>query len=345
MKFKNILIAVLFVGMAWNLTLTPGNAAPKGKIDANAQESQPIIIPKEVKSVLDEGMANRQERGDIPFQIVKHLYLPAQQNIHSVFLFSVKNSDLGFTQIPDSEKLQAKSHVFLQFNQIVDGSPGELIIEVYIPVEFEEESSTYDPDTESLCSTGYPLPPGNYLLSMAVTSFELKKIGTKYFEFSLPDAASITESIETTPCFFVKELNRMASPETTVKIHKNFFTYSLLEITPYIDNILPQGKDLDIFFFILGAKPSEDGKFNIEITYEVLKGEEKVIRYAPQVYDMTIISQPLPLKKTVIVKSEEGVEKREQQDLEPGKYSLSIAISDVTSENSTTKNIPFEVSE
>ena len=80
------------------------------------------------------------------------------------------------------------------------------------------------------------------------------------------------------------------------------------------------------------------------MNYEVLKGEEKAIRWTPETYNIPqpLVIQPLPLVKTVLVKSESG-EKQVQKPLEPGKYTLSLAITDKVSGKSVTKTIDFEI--
>lgn len=342
---------------------SPCLAVQEKKQEEKTQESKPIFIPKEVKSVFEEGIKTREARLDIPFAIIKHLYLPARENIHSVFLFKVKNADLGFSPIapapespekkeekkeapPESEivpaKLQSNSTIFLQFNKLEGNEPGEVVKEIYIPVNFQVESSFYEPDKEELYTTGYPLPPGNYILSMAITSQNLEKIGTQYFEFFLPDATSFTDSLETTPIFFVKNIKGMDAPEMRPEVHKDFFTWSILQIETNIERIFSSGDSFELLFFIFGAQPLENGKYNIEVNYEVLKGEEKAIRFAPGNYDSPLVPQPLHLKQTFTIKSEEG-ERKETRDLEPGKYTLSIKITDKVSGKSVTKTVDFKV--
>ncbi len=216
-----------------------------------------------------------------------------------------------------------------------------------MPFGLEVDSDSYEPEKEEIYSTGYPLPPGNYLLSMAIASQNLEKIGTQYFEFTLPSAASFTEGLETTPIFFNKKINQMSAPESTTNIHKGFFTYSILQIEPNLDRVFSKGDNLDIFFFIYGTQPNPDDpqKVSIEITYSVLKGEEAVIRYAPQKYDALLVSQPLPLKRTVIIKTtKEGKteERKETKDLEPGTYILNIDIKDTISGKTLKKTVDFE---
>ena len=364
MKIRNLVIPVLLLGFILSLFLATNLPALN---KAGKPQKKPIRIPKKVKSVFKEGIITREARLDIPFTIIKHLYLPAQQNLHSTFLFRVKNADLGFFPIaptpespkekkekeegktprPETEsppiKLQTNSHVFLQFNKLENNIPGETLHEVYIPLNLEAESSSYEPDIDELYTTGYPLPPGNYLLSMAITSEDLRKIGAQYFEFSLPDQASFTDRLETTPVLLINNIKRMDSFETTPEVHKGFFTYSVLQIEPNVENIFSPGEKFDVLYYIFGAQPTESGKYNIEADYKVLKEEQKVINYGLTTYESPFVIQLIPLKKTVIIKSETEGEKKEDQDLEPGKYTLSINIIDKISGNSISKKIDFEI--
>jgi len=47
------------------------------------------------------------------------------------------------------------------------------------------------------------------------------------------------------------------------------------------------------------------------------------------------------MKRTVIIKSEKGEERKETQDVQPGLYILSIKINDNVSGKSLTKEISF----
>jgi len=363
MKEKKLIIPLALFGFVFNLAFFSSAASPKKEKETKTEEK--IIIPKEVKSVLQNGLVQRQGRQDIPLSIVKHLYLPARENVHSIFIFKMKNSDMAF--VPQAEvpllekkekkktgeekemkettpaKLQSHLNVFLQFYLLKNKKPVEVFKEVYIPVNFQAESTSFDPEKEEMYSIGYPLPSGDYLLAMATTSLDLKKIGTLYYEFSLPDIRSFKEKLDTTPIFFVKKITRMASPEMTCAVHKDFFTYSALQIEPNLKNVFSPGKNLDIFFFIYGTQPKDDGKYDIGVNYEVLKEEETVIRFESISYPFPLVSQPLPMKQTVIVKSEEEGEKKEKRNLSPGLYTLSIKIKDNISGKSLTRDIDFEV--
>jgi len=160
MKVRNLIAPVFVLGFILSLLLLPCLAAQEKKQEEKAQESKPVFIPQEVKSVFEEGIKTRQARLDIPFTIIKHLFLPAQENMHSIFLFKVKNVDLGFYPIapaperpekkeqkeevkeapPESKivpaKLQSNSRIFLQFNKLEGNEPGEVVKEIYIQLIF-----------------------------------------------------------------------------------------------------------------------------------------------------------------------------------------------------------------
>ena len=352
MKTKTSTCAILFAGLVLSFVLAPCLVAQE---DQEKKQDEAVYIPKEVKEILQAGMDNREARLDIPFTVYKHLYLPARQNMHVVFFFKVKNADLGFTPLtpvggtPEgteeetaTPQLQSKAHCFLQFNRL----DGDYEKEIYIPVQLQADGSSYNAEEEGIYTTGYPLPSGKYLLSMAITSLELEKIGTQYFEFTIPDPATFTDALETTPIFFVKQLNRMSSAEIKAEIHKDYFTYAVLQITPNFDNVFHKDDNLDIFFFIFGAQPNEANQFDIEASYSVMKEDEAIIKFAGTKYDAPIISQPLPLKKTVIIQTKEGEEvseKKEQKDLDPGAYTLKIELKCNITGKTRTKSINFTV--
>jgi hypothetical protein len=353
-----VLVVGLFAGIA--------QAAPADKEKKEQKQPEKVFIPPQVKTVMQEGLAARQGRQDIPFTIIKNYIFPAAGNLHSVFLFKIKNSDLGYApaapaapaaqpaaaqppaaqapagQTPPALPLQAKVDIFLQFYQVENGAPTKIFREVFIPGAFQEDPATYDPDKEEWYSTGYPLPAGNYLLAMAITTPDLKKIGVVYQDVVLPNAATLQNALETTPIMFIKKMEQMQAVETRTEVHKGFFTYSVLQIVPNIDCIVTPGQNIEILFYIFGTKLSPEQKSSIEIAYEVKQADKTAIRWANQNYDFALISQPLPLKQTVLIKNDQG-EKQETRDLPAGKYVLIINITDKTGGTKLTKTVDFEV--
>ena len=310
----------------------------EGEVEVSYQE---IKIPSEVGKIFNENISTRAPRTDISVNYLRTLYLPAQQNnVYAVFLFKLKNADLNFQEeaktLEQTEKDTASKtlfielDVFLRFYKMEKGKVKGIFKEIYIPYPLEVEREGFNPEEENLYSIGNALPPGDYLLALAFASTGLSDIGTTYIEFFLPDPLSFQRRLETSSVFFVKSLQRISSPETEVKIHKNCFFYSVLKIEPKLENIFHQGETPDIFYFIYGARPNQEKKFDIEIDYKVKKGKEDVIKYATQTYSSPFINHPLPLKIG-------------EKYLEPGQYTLEIKIKDKISNLSMKKDIPFEV--
>ena len=94
MKNKTQFIPLLLLGLIAVLATVPALTAQE---EQQAQQAQQVVIPEQVRAILQQGAQTRQPRLDIPFTFLdKDLYLPAQMNLHRVFFFKVKNADLGF---------------------------------------------------------------------------------------------------------------------------------------------------------------------------------------------------------------------------------------------------------
>lgn len=358
MRTFKIVILALLVGFLLSAVLPAPAAQRQSSPD---QKEGRIFIPKEIKTVLEGGLMSKQARSDIPFAVTGNIYLPAVGAYHNVISLNIKNADLGFVQAappaapaakegstekkvpaaPASE-MEAKFEIFLQFREISGGLPGQLFREVYVPCQESVPVADFDPNKTEAYFLWYPLPAGKYLLAMALTSTDLKKIGTQYFEFNLPDPAFFTDRMETTPVFSSKNIERLEAPETRPLLHKGFFTMAVLKITPNFNNVIAFKDNFDIFFYVFGAKLNAEQKYALEMNFEVKKGEGVLFRFAPAVFESPLVSLPLPMKYTVFKQTEAG-EVKEEKDLEPGKYVLALKIMDKNSGNTLTKNVDFEV--
>jgi hypothetical protein len=364
MRAKGIIVPVLLIALVLGLTANlSATAQEKDKKKEQAKPAEKIFIPKEVKAIIQEGLTARKGRQDIPFEISQSLYLPARENFHIVFLMNLKNSDLGFAPVtaapaePKAEKkgpqqtpapetpqnLQANFNVFLEFNKLDEAGVPTVFKEVYVPANIQVPAAGYDPEKVEIYSVGYPLPFGHYLLGVALTSLDLQKISTAYYEFTIPDPAQFLKNLDTTSVFFVKQMDQMEAVEQRVNFHKGYFTYSVLKVVPNLEKVFAPGENLDIFFFIFGAQPNPSQQYDIEVNFEVKKGEESVLKWAAQTYTSPLISQPLPMKQTVKIKKGDEPEKIEQRDLPAGSYTLYINMLDKISQNTGVKTVEVTV--
>jgi len=349
---KKLIVPVILAGFVLGLAAAPGIAQQAQQPAPQKQQSARVTIPKEVKDALNAGLPTRQGRQDIPFTIFKSTYLPAQQAFYIILFAKMKNADLGFAPAPPSQvadvaaapgnKLRATFHMFLDFHKMENGVPLPTAKEVYVPVTMEQDAAGYDAAKEEWYSVGYALLPGDYLVGVAVTSADLKKIGTQYYEFKLPDPKDFTKALETTPIFCVKDIKNVGQAEQRAALHRGMLRWSSLEIVPNFDHVFSVGDPFDLFFTIIGAELTAEKKNKIEITYNVTQGEKVVAMYTPVMYEAMLVSQPLPIKQTVTITT--GDQKRdEQRDLSPGAYTLNIKIIDKVSELSCIKKYDFTV--
>jgi len=352
MKAKRFIAPALLIVCVLSSFVVTGFA--QDKKDAKQEK---VFIPKEVKTVLQQGYAARQGRQDIPVSVTRFLYLPAQENLYGIFYFKIKNSDLGFapaaqagTQPQATPPLQANFNIFFQFTNEQEGQTPQLVREVYVPSSLQEDPASYDPNKENYYSLGYPLPAGTYVMSLAVTSLDLKRIGTVYYQFVLPDPRSFTETLGATPLFFTKKMDQVDAPETKTVLHKDFFAYSILQVYPNLENTFAVGESIEILTFIFGAQPNADDpqKLTLETNFEVKKydeekkAEETAIRWATQNYDAPLVIQTLPMKQTVVIKDDKG-ERQETNDLAAGKYTLVMKMTDKNSNRAVSQTIEFEI--
>ena len=349
---KKLIVPVILAGFVLGLAAAPGFARQAQQPAPQKQTSARVTIPKDVKDALNAGLPTRQGRQDIPFTIFKSTYLPAQQAFYIILFAKMKNADLGFAPAtpapaadaaaPAANVLRATFHLFLDFHKMENGVPLPTMKEVYVPVTLEQDAAGYDPNKEDWYSVGYALLPGDYLVGMALASQDLKKIGTQYYEFKLPDPKTLGKALDMTPLFFVKDIKNVNQAEQRVELHRGMFRYSVLEMIPNIDSVFTAGDVLDVFFTVLGAQQAPDGKYSIEILYEVTKGEEPAIKFQPTTYDAPLVSHPLPLKQTVQIKTGDQV-RQDVRDLAPGAYTLHLKITDKLSGNTCTKQYDFTV--
>jgi hypothetical protein len=355
MKVRNSKVPILIMLFILGAALIPEIRAQQGK-------EQSEIIPDEVKSVLMQGMESREVRTDIPFSITDYYYLPASENLYFILLFKVKNADLGYAPVtPDQkkeqqeqqafvekspERLQNRFDVFMIFKQL----EGDYEKELFIPAGFQINQDLYDPEKEEMYSTGYILPPGKYILSMALTQNNYQKIGTQYYEFEIEDPAAFGDKLGVAPPFFIKETQKMEAPEKKTYIHRGFFTYSILKIMPVPNNTFSSGDVTEIFFYIMGGSPDpQTQKYDYTVNYQVLKEGQKepLIRFAEGTYNSPIVIQPLKFERTVLIQKKKGdeiiEERTEKRDLDVGPYLLRIEIKDNTSGKTTTKDVPIMI--
>lgn len=365
-----------FICFLANIIVMAGQTLKATPSPAMIAQQEKSIIPERVRSLLQEGLVAKKGLQDIPVRVVRYLCFPEQNDIRAVFFLDIKNSDLSNsrfgsppamaptageqgsdsqTTMPQEEaKIRTDFNLYVQVIQPKKRQNPRILDEIQVPAITEAESSSDDLEREEEYCFGLRLAPGKYLLALAVTSLDFQKIGTTYFEcmldltpptgqFGYPSRT--IEGIEMTRALFVKKIERMESPETQTVLHKGYFTYSVLRIFPKFDDVINIDEDLDVLFYVMGARPNRQGQVEILVSYTVRnKNYDIVINLGTQRYQYPLISQQLPLKQTLIVKTEAGETKAEKR-LPAGDYLLYFFIFDKVKSMSIERWVGFRVQE
>jgi len=339
-----VLALVLVVGvLAGPLQAAP---APQSKKQAAKAEAAPQM-PKEVMAVIQEGLATRQGRQDIPFTFYKDLVLPAQgSNLYPVFFFKAKNGDLGFAPSATGEMETTLNIIFEVFQD--DAGQAKPFIWGRSQSLLKIAAEGYSADEEAWYSFGTAMPAGKYTLALVLMTPDMKKMSVGYHDVTLPGPEAYETTLWPTDPVIVTAMEQV-EPDARPTIHREYFTWGAIKFVPNDSGVIASGDNLEVFFFVMGAAvkdPTSPRPANeLEVNFEVVGDEGKpVIKWAPQTYEAYFVNQPLPLVQTLQTTDADGkVVKQEQKPLAAGTYTLVAKIADKVSGKTAEAKMPFEV--
>lgn len=350
MKAPKIAVAGLALVFALSLLTVFAQTTPEKKQGTKKPEAKKVErIPKEIEAIMQEGLATRQGRQDIPFSIFKYVVYPAlDNNFYPEFLFKAKNSALDYAPVAgNAGQLESRPKVFLQFSHEDATGVLKAMAQAKVDPIFATESASYDPEKEEWYSFGIALPAGKYVLSMAIATADLKKVGVAYCNFELMGPETYKSTLVASEVFFCKSMDQI-QPDRGLAIHKSEVTWGGLKIVPIIPTTITVGDNLNVIFFIYGGTPgpAEAGQrpqYNFEVAYEVQKEDgQAAIKWTPQNYVSYLICQEFPLVQTLSIKDDKG-ERQETRPLTAGKFILVAQITDKISGLKLDIKAPFEV--
>ncbi len=351
MKASRTIVAaltLLFVIGILSASLEAAPAIQGRKQEAKAPAVKASSMPKEVAAVIQEGLATRQGRQDMPFSFFKTLILPAQaQNLYPVFFFKAKNGDLGYApSATGTGEMETTLNVFFQFFR--ETETGALAPEVTGRAvgALKTDGANYNPENEDWYSFAVTMPAGKFTLAMALTSPDMKKMSVAYCDVTLPSPAAYETTLWTTDPMIINALEQV-EPDQRPTIHRAYFSWGAIKFVPNILSEVASGETLEIFFFILGgafkdpaaARPLNDFEVNFVVQQE---DGQTAIKWAPQLYEAYFVNQPLPLVQTLQITDDKGT-RQEKKALDAGKYNLAIAIADKVSGKTGEAKLAFSV--
>jgi hypothetical protein len=340
-----VLAIVIVIGIfAVALQAAP---APQSKNKAAKAEAKPQM-PKEVAALIQEGLATRQGRQDMPFGFYKHLILPAQgANLYPVFFFKAKNGDLGYApSASGSGEMETTLNVIFE---ILKDEGGALKPMMWGKSQalLKADGGGYSPDNEDWYSFGMALPAGKYTLALVLMTPDMKKMSVGYHDVTLPGVEAYQDALWPTEPVIVAGMEQV-EPDPRPTVHRGYFTWGAIRFVPNDSGAVGPGETLEVFFFVLGAsikdpasaRPTND----LEVNFEV-HGEDgnPAIKWAPTSYEAYFVNQPLPLVQTLQTTDPDGKVEKDEKPLAAGKYTLVAKVADKVSGKTAEVKMPFEV--
>ncbi len=349
---RTIAAALALMLIAGVLTVSvqaaPGIQGKKQEVKAPAAKAP--SMPKEIAAIIQEGLATRQGRQDIPFGFFKSLVLPAQgQNLYPVFFFKAKNGDLGYApSAAGTGEMETTLNVFFQFFKQTEAGTLAPDLAGRAVGLLKTDGANYSAENEDWYSFATALPPGKFTLALVLASSDMKKTSVAYHDVTLPGPQAYEASLWPTDPVIVTGLEQI-EPDQRPTVHRAHFSWGAIKFVPNVRSDIEAGKNLDVFFFVLGCaqkdptatRPTNDFEVNFEV--QELDGKP-AIKWAAQPYEAFFINQELPLEQTVQTQNEKGeVLKTEKKPLPAGKYKLAVTITDKVSSKKGEAKMEFSV--
>lgn len=343
-------LALLFAVGVLSVSLEAAPAIQGKKQEAKAPAPKASSMPKEVAAVIQEGLATRQGRQDIPFSFFKSLVLPAQgQNLYPVFFFKAKNGDLGYApNAMGTGEMETTLNVFFQFFRQAEGGTPAPDVAGRAVGALKTDGANYAPENEDWYSFAFTMPPGKFTLALVLASPDMKKLSVAYADVDLPQPGIYETALWPTDPVIVNGMEQV-EPDQRPTLHRAHFNWGAIKFVPNIQGEVASGENLEVFFFVLGgavkdpaaARPLNDFEANFEVQQE---NGQPAIKWAPSVYDAYFINQPLPLVQTLQKMDEKGtVLGTEKKPLAAGKYNLAVTITDKISGKKGEAKMGFSV--
>jgi len=352
MKAPRMIAAALTLLFITGVLVFGVQAAPA--VQNKKQEPKPpaakASMPKEIEAVIQEGLAARQGRQDMPFSFFKTLVLPAQaNNLYPVFFFKAKNGDLGYApSLTGSGAMETTFNAFFEFFQPDATGALKSRFGGKTQAALTTDGTSYTPEKEDWYSFGMTLPPAKYTMALVLGTPDMKKLSVAYTDITLPGPDAYETTLWPTDPIIIMTMDQV-DQDLRPTVHRGYFTWGAAKVVNNTACEIATGENLEILFFVLGAAAKDPADprsaLDLEVNYEVQSLDGKpVIKWTPQSYELYLVNQPLPLFQTIQKLDEKGtVLSEEKKPLGAGSYSLAITVTDKVSGKKADTKMAFSV--
>ena len=352
MKTSRTIVAALTLLFIIGVIALPAQAAAgiQGRQQEAKAPAAKSSTPKEIQAVIQEGLATREGRQDIPFSFFKKLVLPAQgDNLYPIFFIKAKNGDLGYApSAAGTGMMETTLNAFYEFYRADDAGALKPVFGGKTQALLTVPGEGYSAEEEDWYTFGLALPAGQYTLALVLGTPDMKKLSVGYCDVTLPGPEAHAATLMTTDPIVVTAMEQV-EPDQRPTIHRGFFTWGAAKIETNAACEIASGENLEVLFFVLGAEPKDPAAprpaLDLEVNFEVqTKDGQPAIKWSPQSYELYLVNQPLPLFQTLQKVDEKGtVLSTDKKPLDPGEYDLAVTVTDKVSGKTANTKMAFTV--
>ena len=327
---KHISIFITGVGLAVLMlfsSLARGGEEPgRGKIEGQqltlplATEQEQMVQSPEftaLQQLIDEGKA----RSDIPLKLKVNYFYTRNNFTYAPLIFEVEGADISFGMENGGNRALLKA-----FGTVLAPS-GEVVVPYFhLPMQI----SLTDPELERfqqgawLWSVSIFIPPGEYHFYFGLRNEVDGRVTTLMKPLVVPDFSQ--DKLSVSDIILAKQLVRKPDAMLEANAIYDGISFGTISYQINFDNHFQAQDQIEFVFMVFGAGVDpQTQKPSLQVDY-IIKKEGTSIGQFPLQYQMTTVSQPLPLKLF---------------KLSPGSYTFEIVITDLITQANTTKSVSF----
>ena len=315
-KYLAILIAFVFI------------AAFAFAQQQQQQQQFRSYIPEKISVEMEKALTAKSGNGVYSINIFRKAdYFGQQGNVYEVVFFRMNLEEKKEAEKEKKEEApllgQAGHHLFLRIYKQEGGK--------VFPVKEYNAPVNVKGGPQDFYTFAFAMPPGKYVLVVAVVNSDYSTIGTGYFETELPVLRPGKKEMRYSTPIFIKEVKQLLQPEVHFTVVKNAFYFGQASIYPYPENVFKASEQPTLFFQLYGiGMDPQTRSCNAEAKLEVKKNGKTYVKYKKVKLLRPGMFQPLIFKK-------------KDKPFEEGDYELEIKIKDKLTGKKVNLTVPFKI--
>ena len=284
-----------------------------------------IFRPPDVKfRDLQAVVTSRISANLVPFQVRTDFVKITEETILTPITIQVKNRDLQFEE--KDGVMQATLSIYGRLTTL-SGRVAEVFEDA---MQLDVPSRIFDKyaDKKSVYQKALPLKPGRYKLSIVLKDENSENMGT--LDLPVHVRRFDSESLASSSLILATHM----SPVPTSRVGSGTFVIGATKVRPSVDRRFARGTDMGIYMQVYNlGLDEESGKASAEIEFNVLSRGNKILSFTENVPE----NYPSARSQITVQKS------MPLNQLEPGKYTLQMKITDKVKNLTLTPTENFEI--